>query len=438
MSASKRYAHGAALALLALAVAAPNAWAASPAAPLMLEEAMQRAIATSEAIQGAEAKAAGAQARLQEIRAQNAPTVSVALTPMHLGIVNPTLKGALELYLPGLSPNALHETLTVSQVLYDGGRSGVGEKAARVGQELAAENIRNARQAAAFDAANAYLNVLRAESLLSATTAAQRQAQQHVSDSELREKKGIGSHFELLQARTALAGADGKVIQAQNAVALARLSLSTAMHESLGDRPLAQLPALAPRAVDEGAIARGIAQRPEVQMARRQEQIERLGADVKARELLPVVGAQGMVLGMGTQIPGYAVLGTVNWTLFDGGRTAAKVKQGEQSAQAAAATVRALQNGLRLEVQKAIADRNEAQARIKAAAVGLQTAKAGYELARVRFKAGIGSGTEAIDAATAVAGAQALHIQAAYDELGAELRLARAMGVDGPSLLAGS
>ncbi|MBO9540487.1 TolC family protein [bacterium] len=430
MSALNRYARGAVAAWVALAVAAPAAWAQGPVQPLTLDEAMRRAIATSELIQGAEAKASGAAAREQEIKAQNAPTVSVSVMPMHLGIVNPTLKGALDQYLPGMSPNALHETLTVSQVLYDGGRTSVGAKAAKVGQELAAENVRNARQTAAYEAANAYLNVLRAESLLSAANAAQRQTQQHVSDSELREKKGIGSRFELLQAKTALANAEGKVVQAQNAVELSRLSLSTAMHEELGNRPLEAAPSLAPRAVEEAAIAEGIARRPEVRMAQRQEQIERLGAEIKAREKLPVAAAQGIVVGMGSQVPGYAVLGTVNWTLFDGGKTDAKVKQGEQSAEAAAATVRALQNGLRLEVQKAIADRREAQARIKAAETGLATAKAGYELARVRFKAGVGSGTEAIDAATMVAGAQAQHIQAVYDEVGAELRLAKALGID--------
>lgn len=433
MSALSRAGRSACAAMVAIALTAPGAWAASP---LTIAEAMQKAIATSEAIQGAEAKAVGAQARLQEIQAQNAPTVSFSLSPMHLGILNPTLKGAVDQFIPGLSPNALHETLTVSQVLYDGGRTSVGAKAAKVGQELVAENIRNARQTAAYDAANAYLNVLRAESLLEAASAAQRQAQQHVLDSELREKKGLGSRFELLQAKTALANAEGKVIQARNAVELSRLSLGTAMHETLGDRALEPAKPLAPLSVDEAAITRGIENRPEVGMAKRQEQIERLGADIKARELLPVAGAQGIVVGMGTQVPGYAVLGTVNWTMFDGGKTMAKVKQGEQSAEAAAATVRALQNGLRLEVKKAQADRSEAQARIKAAEVGLQTATSGYELARVRFKAGVGSGTEAIDAATAVAGAQAIRIQAIYDALGAELRLAKALGLDPEGALA--
>ncbi|HEY9766410.1 MAG TPA: TolC family protein, partial [Chroococcales cyanobacterium] len=323
----------------------------------------------------------------------------------------------------------------VSQVLYDGGRSKLGRDSVGIAIEISEQAARLARQNAVFDAANSYLGVLKAESLLQTVLLTQRQAEQHLKDAQLREHTGAGSQFELLQAQTALINVQGQVIQARNAVKLARLSLGTFIHQRLGSRGLDQTPVLPTVAADEATIERGIENRPEVEISKRQIKLDALGSEISARDALPVAAVQGILVGRGMSLPAYVVMGSLNWTLFDGGKTLSKVRQGEKSVEADRANLTGLREGLRLEVEKAIADRDEAREHIVMTEQGLKMAKTSYELALIRYSGGAGSGTEVIDAMTIVSQAQAGYIQATYEKLGAELRLAKALGLDLAQLL---
>ncbi|MNX94401.1 Toluene efflux pump outer membrane protein TtgI precursor [compost metagenome] len=331
---------------------------------------------------------------------------------------------------PGLSLDfMLSETLSVTQPLYTGGRIGLGREAAEAGKAMAQEGARLSRQNVAFETATHYLNVLRAESLLEAVLENERQAQAHLKDAQAREKNGLGTRFDTLQAQTALANVKGRVIQARNAVKLARLSLATDIHQPLDERPLAT-PSLPMFKLSESSIASGIDTRPEVKVAEGQHRLDALSTEITRRGLLPTVGVQGILLADKLNVPGYAVMGSASWELFDGGKIHAQIRAGEKSQEASAAQLQALREGIRLEAEKAIAERAEAKERIAAAEQGLRTAKAGYDLAQLRYSEGAGTGTEAIDAASTMSQARATYIQATYDALAAEFKIAKALGLD--------
>lgn len=408
---------------------------AAHAAPLSLGSAVAAALATSPSLRGSNAKVEGARAKLDSADARTRPSVSLGITPLHLGILDPALSGMLSSLAPGLSTNLLSETLTVSQVLYDGGRSALGHQAAETGIALADEAYRLGRQTVAYDTANGYLNVLRAESLLQATLLAERSTVQHLNDAQTREKAGLASHFDTLQAQTALATIQARAIQARNAVKLARLSLGTAVHQDLSQRPLDPAPSLPTVQVEPARLDTDLAGRPELAISRYQQQLDALSTEITARDRLPVAAVQGILAAQGTSLPGYILMGSLSWTLYDGSKTDADVRAGQQTQRADEASAASLSEGLRLEFEKALADRSEAHDRLLATEQGLRTAQAGYDLANLRYHEGAGSGTEALDATSALSQAQSGYIQATYDALGAELKLAKAVGIDLEGLL---
>ncbi|HEY9898200.1 MAG TPA: TolC family protein [Pantanalinema sp.] len=423
------------IAAAALVATAHPALAASR--PLDLSAAVSAALSTSPAVTAAEARIGAADARQGEAGARMLPTVTLSATPLHIGIIDSNLSHMLKAMAPGLDLGfMLSETLSVTQPLYTGGRLGLGQEAAAAGKAMAQEGARLSRQSVAFDTANAYLNVLRAESLLTAVLESDRQAQAHFKDAQAREKNGIGTRFDTLQAQTALANVKGRVIQARNAVKLARLSLSTAIHEPLDDRALLA-PSLPAVTADDGAVESGIQARPEVKVAQGQQRIDALSTEITRRGLLPTVGVSGMLLANKLDVPGYAIIGSASWELFDGGKIHAQIRAGEKTQEADAANLQALREGIRLEVEKAIADRSEAKERIAAAEQGLKTAQAGFDLAQLRYSEGAGTGTEAIDAESTVSQARATYIQATYDALAAELKIAKALGLDLAGMLNG-
>lgn len=410
------------------------AWAQAPDT-LTLKEAVRQALDSSYALRGAMAKIAGVRAKQGEVNASNWPSVSVSVSPMHINILDPGLNALLTRMVPGLSLTRLSESLTVSQVLYDGGRSGLGLHATELSADMATQAARMARQNAAFEAANAYLNVLRAESLARAVAATRQQVERHLKDASLRERTGVGSRFDTLQAQTAFANLQDRLIQSRNAVKLARMTLSTATHQPLGARKLDPTPSLPAVTASEEEILRALEQRPEVEMANRQRQLDELTMDLTRRDYLPVAAVQGIVLAQGLEVPGYAVMGSANWTVFDGGKTESKLAQQQKTLEADEASLAALRDGLRLEVEKAIAERDEAKERMSAAEQSLKTAQAGFDLATLRYNEGAGTGTDVIDATSALSQAEAAFIQATYDELAAELKLAKALGIDLAQLL---
>ena len=397
---------------------------------LTLGDAVRAALATSASLRASEAKLGSARARIDEASSHQFPTVSVGLTPLHLGMLDPALGTMLSSLAPGCSPNLLSGTLTVSQVLYDGGRSHVARMAAESGTEMAELGMRLSRQTVAYEAAHAYLNVLRSESVLQTALLAMRQAEQHFKDAKLREENGTGSRFETLQAQTAMSSVQGRLIQARNAVRLSRLTLGTVIHQPVADRPLDSYPVLATMALDESSLDRGLEQRAEVEVAKRQSSLDTLTTEIAARERLPVAAVQGIAIAQNANIPAYVVLGSLSWTVIDGGKIEAKIRQGEQTVAADEAALTTVREGLRLEIEKSIAERDEAKERIAAAEQGLKTAQAGYNLASLRYTEGAGTGSEVIDATTALSQAQSAYVQATYDALSSELRLAKSLGID--------
>lgn len=413
-----------------------NTPAFAQASPMMtLKEAVRRAIATSDSLRSAEAKIEATRAKLGEINASRLPSVSISLMPLHLGILDSGLHAMLNKFAPGMSLDMMSETLTVSQVLYDGGRSDVARHATELGTELAWHAERLARQNVAFESANGYLNVLRAESLARVMTSTRQQGEQHLKDAQLRERTGSGSRFETLQAETALATIQEHVIRSRNAVKLARLSLGNVTHQSLGNRALDPTPTLPVVSSNEADILRALEQRPEVEMANRQRQLDRSSIDLTSKDYLPVAGMQGVVAAQGLSVPGYALIGSLNWTIFDGFKTQAKIVQQQKTVEGDESNLSALRDSLRFEVEKALAERDEARERITATEQALKTAQAGFDLATLRYNEGAGTGTEVIDAASALSQAESAKIQATYDALTTELKLAKALGVELEALL---
>lgn len=408
---------------------------------LTLAQAVRDALSTSWSVKGASADLEGATDRVHEADRAFSPQVSLGVMPLRLGLLNPpSLTTLLQSIAPGInaafSPDLISETVTVSQVLYEGGKIGLGQQAARMGADLASTERRMQAETVAEQTADAYLGVLRTQELLSAATWAVRQTQRHVSDAQLRYRQGAGTEFDVLQAQSALAEAQTRQIQAQDAVETTRLALGTLIHQDLANRALDPLPVLPRVVVPPTSEAQGVAARPEVRALEDQVSLAKNAAQMTRRDLLPTAAVEA-ILGQAAAGPTrfYVLLGSLSWTVFDGGKTRFEIAQKELAVQSSEDKLKAAEDGLKLEVDRALIDRREAQKRMTLSESSLKAAQAAYGLAQLRFKEGAGTGTEVLDATTAVVGARNAYVQAMYDELGAEVSLAKAVGIDLPRLL---
>lgn len=338
--------------------------------------------------------------------------------------------GGLSSLAPGASRFGQVQ-ITVTQLIYDGGRLGDGLDAVRLSQELAESEQTGARRKAQYDAAIAYLNVLKAGSLYEVALEGERQAARHLDMAKARVARGVAAQFEVLQAGSQLAQAQAARAKAASALDLARLTLEMAIGAPVGN--LDPDPAVPTGLVPD--VERAWAERPELRQLAIAQDIGRSRAESQRKAVLPAL------MGLGSYVyqPGgtsYYVLGVaLQGSLYNGGQTASRILQAEADIEREQHRIEAQRRAVRLEVQSAELARKEAAVRVATLERGVETAVEMHRLAGVRYRAGVGTGTEVVDAQAALSQARSNLVVARFDALISEILLAQALGLDLADLL---
>jgi outer membrane protein len=114
--------------------------------------------------------------------------------------------------------------------------------------------------------------------------------------------------------------------------------------------------------------------------------------------------------------------------IFSGFRRLARVEQARVGYQQALAQQEQLEELAKAELRTLIGNLREALARLEAQNRTVEQARRGYEIARARYRQGMGSQLELQDAELLLTQAEVNRLQAVYDALVARADLDRAMG----------
>lgn len=336
--------------------------------------------------------------------------------------------------------NLVQTSLSLTQILFDGFQTADALKIADASVQLNRVDIANQRRKAGYDAANAYLQVLRAEGLREVALRAVQQAQSHVESAQIRERAGTGTRFDVLQAESQLANVQGQLRSTTNGVELARLSLANVLGMPVSNRQLSSavnLPSIGYGLEDDPAPA--IANRAELQSLQLKRRIDEATIDLNRKANYPKAQAQLQYQqqGLGTSRTLMALAG-VQWNLIDWGKADVKVRASEQDLRQTDLNIELARRQLAIDVQSALLSRQDAKDRLTIAQRGLQLSQESYRMAQVRYNAGVGTGYEVIDAQTMLVQAQNTYVQANNDLQAAEVRVAQALGVDLGTAIAAS
>ncbi len=393
---------------------------AMPADALSLDEAIRAAQAGNPDAVEAEARQAGAVARLAEARGAALPTAT-ASGSIGTGRLDP--QGYFGLQAADVTPRAA--MLSIEQPLFAGGRIDAGRKAAAAGVAGAEAGVVRTRALLSARVATAYAEVIssrREEALRRAQLAQMAEVQRQA---ERRYEAGDAPLSDLEQARARRAEADAGMADAQGraTAAAARFTALTGLAAD-GLDPLPPPPALPE--TREAAVAAALAANPDIAIAT-------AGADAASAQVrsargewLPSVGAFAEASAIRDQFfPDYvadqAVVGVrARWTLFDGGR------QGRiAAAQADARAAEARRDGARRTVEAEtiaahagmIAARGmveAARARNNAAAEALRAVRLEVQVGMKPQLALLDAEREALDAAVAEARADGFLLATAW------------------------
>jgi len=309
----------------------------------------------------------------------------------------------------------LVQPLFDSDLWYRKQRAGVLESA------VAAE-ARSGREAVAFQAFRAFLELRRAQAALEWAGTARAEAQEILRTATEREAAGVGLHAETLRAAMQLAEADRGLLAAENAVTLASDALAVAIGsddlapEIVGDLdpgPLAMEP---PPGTDRGELEALQRQAEEADLARRQSRAAwlpkaGLAADYSLHDADP----------FGAANESWTVQANLTWELFDGFRRSHSSARAQAEKRAASAEYRDRSRQLAMATRSADLKAREARQQLQVAQLAAAQGEESLRLYRERYAGGISSLADLL-------AAQRDRDRARYAELAAESGWLEALG----------
>ncbi len=402
--------------------------------PLRLEQAVATALASNPALQSARARADAAVSGARQARGFRLP--SVDLTEAYTRTNNPAEVFALQLNQGrfdmnrffGSDPNSpawLDTWMTrieVTQPVYTGGqlsaRIGQAEAASRA-EQAAAEH---AREQVGFDTIRAFTDLAKARELMQLMREARSTTAEHVALAESFAGQGLLMQADVLRARVFLAEMDERVAQAENGSELAAAALLYEMGvdqaAAIEIAPLAP----APRVAGElgGWQVRALDDRRDLAAARARLEAGRLEERAAGSGFKPEVAVVGRYdlyddSLLGSHGDSGSLMAVARINLFRGGADVARLEAARSTTASAERQIARFEDGIRLEVRQAWQQLTTARARRDAATAVLDAAREGLRVRELRFRQGLDTMLELLDAETALREAETRELVARYD-----------------------
>jgi outer membrane protein len=297
-------------------------------------------------------------------------------------------------------------------------------------QEVAASTVVNAR--------SAYFNYLLAMQVVVVNEEALKQAHAHLDQAQALFDAGKQAHIAVIKARVDVANAEVNFIHAKNALQLAKVQLDVVAGTLLPE-PLLLTDSLSCGEDSislQDALERAIRERPEIRSLR--ENVEAAWLLVKAVQAayLPSINASGGLSWNNNLIGRTVSVGKPSWNvgaaasipIFTGGDLQASVKKAEASLGKAEAQLDELTQAVNQKVRQYFIQEKEAVQRISATKTLIEQADESLRMSQERFRAGVATSIEIIDAEVTLTNAKISNAQAQSDYHVAHANLLSAIG----------
>ncbi len=329
---------------------------------------------------------------------------------------------------------------TISQTLFAGFARVSTYELAKLGIDLSTIELELERLNLALKVKESYFNILKAEKVVDVAEKAVELLESQVDVSQNFYKVGMIPVNDLLKAEVELAHARYNLIAAQNSVKLANASFNILLSLPI-DKPVKvkDILVFSPETPEfEQYLARALKNRPEIKALdiniSQAEQRIRLAKSayypaialtydyIKAGDDPSVSGSDFH------DANSWQIMVGLSWTFWEWGKTRSSAREGESLKRQLIYTRRTLEDGIRIELKKAILDLEQAEKNIPTAQKAVEQAEENLRVSQERYKAQVTTSTEVLDAQTLLSQARTNYYSALYSHNLAKAALLRAVG----------
>jgi TolC family type I secretion outer membrane protein len=327
-------------------------------------------------------------------------------------------------------------SLTLSWLLFDFGTRAANRENARQLLAAASSTLDATVQAVFLSTLQNYYNAQAARAALAAAQASEKASRESLSAAEVRYQVGVGTPADRLQAQTAWSQATLNRIKAEgelrNLLGVLANGLGLDAHQPL---LLADIPAVTPDASFERDIAALIEEarqrRPDLKAAEAQASAAQYGVDAAraaGRPTLSLGAGPNWQESGGFSSHSHSLGLTLNVPIFSGYNTTYKIRAAEAQQEVKTAQRERIRLQVALDVWKAYQSLTTATQSLRTTADLLASAEQSERVALGRYKAGVGTILDVLNAQSALAAARLQRIQARLDWQVYRATLAQAIG----------
>lgn len=419
----------------------------APLQPLTLSEAIAAAVkhnpqvvAARYAVEAAASQAVTARSGLlpqlylsETFNRTNSPLWAFG-TKLNQGVIQNSDFNPIELNEPD-AINNFNTALSLSWNLYDGGRTHIGWKQARQGQQVAELALARTEQHIIARTAKSYVGLLLAAENLEVIDQSLETSRAHFKLVEDRFRSGLSVKSDVLRAKVRIADLEQQRLSAHSQVQVARAALHAVMG-SKDDGPLATTTpferCIAPKGEMADWMDQALKQRPDLKQVDFQDSIARQGVAKAKSGHFPTLALQGNYElnseNFSDTQDNYTVGAVVRVNLYSGRRISSQAA----TAKAEVSRVKAMRDNLalavRVETQRAFYQAQSAWKRISVARQAVDQAREGLRIVGHRYAGGLLTIVDLLDAQVALQQARTRHFKAMHDYKVARIELALATG----------
>jgi outer membrane factor, OMF family len=402
--------------------------------PLSLQETIEIAIQRSPNLLLAKLGVDKSQGSIKEANAGRLPTLNSSASYSY----SDTAQNKLQSGSSSASSSLTGNLLQASWKLYTSGSVEAKIESAQQSLKNKTLEVEKQLQDLKRDVAKAYFKLQTEDGNVEIAESAVRNAEASLKDAEAQERAGVGTKFDVLRQQVQVANKQQTLIQDRNNRVVAQRDLARALNFVQPTEVSAKDPIEESGSWDlslEESIFQAYGKRVELPQYTAQEQQAKAQEKLAYAQLSPQLTLNGAIdfanqfsNNTGGQV-GYSMGGQVQWSFFDGGVAQGQAEQALADVKTARVNFTNTNNQVRYEVEQQFFTLGSSKEQISSSRKSQGQAEEALRLARLRFRAGVGTQTDVISAEDALTQAKVNLLQAVitYNQSLAELR--RAVGI---------
>lgn len=415
---------------------------------LSLDEAVQTGLGKSKTIAITNSKLASAKAKVKETEAAMYPSLKLAASYTRLSEVDPfTVKipnGSGGFNSMSLSPAILNNysaKLSLAQPIFTGNRLTATNELAELNAKAGGEDVKKDEQQIIYDIKNAYWNYYRSIESIKTIDSTLEQMRAHLKDIESFYKNGLGTLNDVLKVKVQLSNLEYTKIEAETGVAISLTLLNNAMGIAVSTEvETTSTPAELDRNSSklDDLISEAYKTRNDIKAMDYRVQASQTGVKVSEAGWYPQVNfaanytmanPNSRIQPAKEEFKGTWDLGlNISYDIWNWSTTSRQAEQAEQTLEQSRLTYNQMKDIAAMEITQNYLTVDKSKEKIPAARLTVEQAVENLRVTYEKFKGGLGTNSDLLDAETLLFSAKINMTTALVDLEIAKIRLDKSIG----------